>query len=94
MADWAFFKCFEKAIFDFEKKLGQYLTSFNQCLTSAVDHIRGSPYPYDTKSYLEKARGVLKDIMEMLKETKALEEKLIRLTKVERKFLKKEQQTT
>ncbi len=30
----------------------------------------------------------------MLKETKALEEKLIRLTKVERKFLKKERENT
>jgi len=83
----------EKAIFDFEKKLAQYLTSFNQCLTSAVDHLRSSPYPYDAKPYLEKARVALKDIMEMLKETKSLEEKLIRLTKVEKKFLKKERKT-
>jgi len=29
----------------------------------------------------------------MLKETKSLEEKLIRLTKVEKKFLKKERET-
>ena len=82
-----------KVIFDFEKNLGQYLTSFNQCLTSAVDHIRSSPYPYDAKPYLEKARVALKDIMEMLKETKSLEEKLIRLTTVEKKFLKKERET-
>jgi hypothetical protein len=83
----------EKAIFDFEKKLGQYLASFNQCLSSAVDHIRGSPYPYDAKPYLDKARVVLKDIMEMLKETKALEEKLVRLTKLEKRTLKKERET-
>ena len=83
----------EKAIFDFEKNLAQYLTSFNQYLTSAVDHLKNSPYPYDAKPYLEKARVVLKDIMEMLKETKSLEEKLIRLTKVEKKFLKKERET-
>ena len=83
----------EKDIFDFEKKLGQYLTSFNQYLTSAVDHLRSSPYPYDAKPYLEKARFVLKDIMEMLKETKSLEEKLISLTTVEKKFLKEEQET-
>ncbi|MCK4819878.1 hypothetical protein KA005_29200, partial [bacterium] len=51
----------EKDIFDFEKNLGRDLTSFNQCLTSAVDHLRSSPYPYDAKPYLEKARGVLKD---------------------------------
>ena len=84
----------EKAIFDFERSLGQYLNSFNKCLTVAVDQIRGSLYPYDAKAHLAKARVVLKDIMEMLKETKALEEKLIKLTKVERKFLKKERETT
>jgi len=83
----------EKDIFNFEKNLGRDLTSFNQCLTSAVDHLRSSPYPYDAKPYLEKARGVLKDIMEMLEKTKALEEKLIRLTKVEKNFLKKERET-
>jgi hypothetical protein len=83
----------EKAIFDFEKKLGQYLALFNQYLTSAVDHIRGSPYPYDAKPYLEKARVILKDIMEMLKETKTLEEKLVRLTKLEKRTLKKERKT-
>ena len=82
----------EKDIFAFEKNLAQYLTSFNQYLTSAVDHLRSSPYPYDAKPYLEKGRGVLKGIMEKLKETKSLEEKLIRLTTVERKFLKKEQE--
>jgi len=31
--------------------------------------------------------------MEMLKETKSLEERLIKLTTVERKFLKKERET-
>jgi len=83
----------EKDVFAFEKELGNYLTSFNECLTSAVDHLRSSPYPYDAKPYLERARVTLKDIMEMLKETKSLEEKLIRLTKVEKKFLKKERET-
>jgi hypothetical protein len=82
----------EKAIFDLEKKLGQYLASFNQYLVSAVDHIRSSPYPYDAKPYLEKASVVVKDIIELLKETKALEEKLVRLTKLEKRTLKKERE--
>jgi hypothetical protein len=83
----------EKAIFDLEKKLGQYLTSFNQYLESAVDNMRGSPYPYDAKLYLEKARGVVKHIMELLKETKSLEERLVGLTKLEKRTLKKERKT-
>jgi hypothetical protein len=76
-----------------KRTLGKYLTSFSQSLTSAIDHLRSFPYPYDAKPYLEKARIVLKDIIEIIKETKSLEEKLIRLTTVERKFLEKERET-
>jgi len=83
----------EKAIFEYETRLGQYLKSFNGFLMEAVDHIRGSLYPYDANTPLSKARVVLKDILEMAKETKALEDKLIRLTKSEKKLLKKEQKT-
>ena len=50
-------------------------------------------YPYDANTPLSKARVVLKDILEMAKETKVLEEKLIRLTKSEKKLLKKERKT-
>ena len=52
----------------------------------AVAHIRGSPYPYDANAPLVRSRAVLKDILEMAKETKALEEKLIRLIKLKRSF--------
>ena len=83
----------EKMILEYETKLGQYLNSFNGFLMQAVDHIRGSPYPYDANTPLAKARTVLKDILEMAKETKALEDKLIRLTKSEKKLLKKERKT-
>ena len=83
----------EKTILEYETKLGQYLNSFNGFLMQAVDHIRGSPYPYDANAPLVRARVVLKDILEMAKETKALEEKLIRLTKSEKKLLKKERKT-
>jgi len=57
----------EQAIFDFEKALEQDLSSFNRYLAGAVDHLRRSPYPYDAKPYLEKARGLIKDMMHMLK---------------------------
>ena len=83
----------EKMILEYETRLGQYLNSFNGFLMQAVDHIRGSPYPYDANAPLVRARVVLKDILEMAKGTKALEEKLIRLTKSEKKLLKKERKT-
>ena len=83
----------EKTILEYETRLGQYLKSFNAFLMEAVDHIRGSPYPYDANTPLAKARTVLKEILEMTKETKALEDKLIRLTKSEKKLLKKERKT-
>jgi hypothetical protein len=83
----------EQAIFDFEKALEQDLSSFNRYLTQAVDHLRRSPYPHDTKPYLEKARGILTDMMHMLKDMKSVEDTLIRLTRVEKEFLKKEQKT-
>jgi hypothetical protein len=51
------------------------------------DHFRAKNAP------LAKARTVLKDILKMAKKTKALEEKLIRLTKAEKKLLKKERET-
>jgi len=80
----------EKVIYNFEIRLGQYLDSFNKLVMTAIDRIKVSPYPYDAKTYLSKARVLLKDILKMLKETKALEKRLIRLTNIEKKFLKKE----
>jgi hypothetical protein len=53
----------------------------------------GSLYPYDANAPLAKAMVVLKDMLEMAKETRALEDKLIKLTKDEEKLLKKERKT-
>ena len=80
----------EKTIFEFERKLGQFLGSFNKFIMTAVDQIRGSLYPYDAKAYIQKAESVLRDILGMIKETKELEEKLISLVKIEKKLLRKE----
>jgi len=80
----------DRAIFEFEKKLGQSLNTFNQYVMAAMDHIKTSPYPYDAKPQLAKARMILKDIFEILEETKALEKRVIKLTKAEKKLLKKE----
>ena len=83
----------EKAIFGFEEKLNHYVDSFNKNLGLAIDHLKASPYPYDVKPYLSKSRMVLKEISEILKEMKILEEKLVSLSTTEKKLLKKEKQT-
>jgi len=83
----------EKTIPEFERKLGQYLNSFNKFILEAVEHIKRSPYPYDANAPLSQARAVLKGILEMAKETKLLEDRLVKLTKTEKKLLKKEQKT-
>ena len=83
----------EKTILEFERKLAQYLNSFNKFILEAVEHIKRSPYPYDANAPLSQARAVLKGILEMAKETKLLEDRLVKLTKTEKKLLKKEQKT-
>ena len=83
----------EKAIFRFEEKLDHYVDSFNTHLGLAIDHLKASPYPYDVKPYLSKAQLNLREISEILKEMKILEEKLVNLSKTEARLLKKERQT-
>ena len=82
----------ERALLEFKSKQGHHLEGFNNLLRAAVEHISHSPYPYDAKPYLDKARIVLKDIFAPLKEMKSLEERLVQLTKEERALLKKERQ--
>ena len=43
------------------------MNSFNKYVIQAVEHIRASPYPYDAKPYLNKARIILKEILEITK---------------------------
>jgi hypothetical protein len=83
----------EKSILEFEERLNQYMNSFNEFIRLSIEHLRASPYPFDAEPHLGKARVILKDISEMLKETKSLEEKLVKLTKVEKVLLKKENET-
>ena len=80
----------EKSIFEIERKLGQGLNSLHQLLRTAVDHIKRSPFPFDAKGPLSQARAVLNEILALIKEAKALEDKLVKLVKTERKLLKKE----
>ena len=84
---------FEKKILEFEERLDQYMISFNEHIKQAVEHIRGSLYPYDAKPFLEKARGSLKEMSVILKDLKVLEDKLVKLIKNEKGLLKKEKNT-
>ena len=56
-------------------------------------HIRGSSHPDDAKPYLNKARIILKEILEIIKEIRVLEGNLIEMTKLETKLLKKKKNT-
>ena len=80
----------EKAIFELDRRLAQALGAFNQYIMAAMNHIRGSPYPYDATPQISQAGAVLKSILAIIKETETLEEKLVTLGKAEKKLLKKE----
>ena len=82
----------EKTIVGLEGRLARSVASFNECLGLTVQHIKDSPYPYDAKPCLAKARVILRDISEILKEVKGLEERIIKLTKLEKRLLKKERE--
>jgi transposase len=83
----------EKQIVEFKNRMGRYLASFNECLNMSVEHLKRSPYPYDARPFIAKARVILRDISEILKETKILEEDIVKLSKVEKRLLKNEKET-
>jgi hypothetical protein len=83
----------EKIIFDLEVRLNQYIESFNKFLWHPMEHLGRPENLFEVKDNLAKARLILKDLSEMLKETKSLEEKLVKLTKAETGLLKKETET-
>ncbi len=80
----------EISALDLQNKLGEYLDYFNKLLRQALGHIKAGAYPYDAMPYFAKARVILKDISEIVKKANILEKRLIKLTKVEKKLLKKE----
>ena len=83
----------EKVIDEFESRLRNGLISFNEQLGLSVQHLKSSPYPYDVKPFLTKARVVLKDIFEISKETETLEKKLTKLVKMEKTLMNKEKES-
>ena len=84
----------EKMILDLEVRLNQYIESFNKFLAQSLEHLGRPEKLYEVKNYFARARLLLTDISEMLKDTKTLEEKLINLTKAEKTLLKKEKETS
>jgi hypothetical protein len=75
-----------------QNKLGDYLNYFNKLLGQALEPIRAGAYIYDAMPYLSKARVVLKDISDILKKAKALEKRLVKLTKLEKNLLREEKE--
>jgi hypothetical protein len=82
----------EKAIFAFEQNLNQNIDSFNKHLGMATEQLRTTPYPYDAMPSLSNSQLVLKQISDILKKIKALEERLIGLIKTQERLLKREKQ--
>ena len=83
----------EKSIFVFEERLTEFIDAFNKRIELAVRQMRASAYPHDAKIHLLNARVILKQMSQMLKEIKALEDQLINLVKKDKKLLKKEKKT-
>jgi hypothetical protein len=84
----------EKVAFELEGKVQQFITSFNKLVRSAFEHISRSAHPFDAKPYLVKAKLTVEEIVQILTQMKALETKLIGLTKTQKKLLKKERKTS
>jgi rubrerythrin len=84
----------EQAVFEIERRLLQALNSFNQSLRQAMERVANSLYPYDAVSHLSQARQVLKGIMDLVQEAKALEERILGLIKAEKNLLKQELKTS
>jgi hypothetical protein len=84
----------EKSIIAFEQRLAEFVEAFNQRIELAVQQMRpASAYPQDAVVHLLNARVVLNEMSQMLRQVKALEDKLISRVKKEKTLLKKEKKT-
>jgi len=84
----------EKAVMEIEDRFLEKVKSFNNAVGSCVEILRSSHYPLDAEPHISKAGDVLKQIFEMLGKAKKLEQKLLELTKSEKKLLKKEKKAS
>lgn len=84
----------EKEVMDCDQRLGRSIEAFQNLINEAAAVISRSAYPLDAKPVLAKSRQVLKDIIDILKEIKRLEERLLDLTRDGKKLLKNEKTVT
>ena len=80
----------EQNVIDLEQKLEQGVEYFNSLLRQVIKVLNSSIYPTDSIQPLSQAQTVLKDIVAIIAKMKALEDKLVQLSKGEKNLLNKE----
>ena len=80
----------EVGIMVLEQRLEQSLGSFNNLVRQSIQVLNSTAYPADAISFLSQARLVLKDTVSIIDEMRRTEDKLLQLTKNEKRILKDE----
>jgi hypothetical protein len=80
----------EQNVIALEQKLEQGMSYFNNLLRQAVQVLNSTAYPADAIQHLSQARMGLKDTFSIIDEMRRFEDKLIQLTKNEKRLLKDE----
>jgi hypothetical protein len=80
----------EQNVIALEQKLEQGMSYFNNLLRQAVQVLNSTAYPADAIQHLSQARMGLKDTFSIIDEMRRFEDKLIQLTKNEKRSLKDE----
>jgi uncharacterized protein YacL (UPF0231 family) len=80
----------EQNVIALEQKLEQGMNYFNNLLRQAVQVLNSTAYPADAVQHLSQARMGLKDTFSIIDEMRRFEDKLIQLTKNEKRLLKDE----
>jgi len=80
----------EQNVMALEHKLEQGMGYFNNLLRQAVKVLNSTAYPADAIQPLSKARTGLKDTVSIIDEMRQFEDKLLQLTKNEKRLLKDE----
>jgi len=76
-----------------EQRLEQSLGYFNNLVRRSIHILNGTAYPADAISVLSQARLVLKDTVSIIDEMRRSEDKLLQLTKNEKRLLKDKKNT-
>jgi hypothetical protein len=76
-----------------EQRLEQSLGSFNSLVRQSIQVLNSMAYPSDAIPALSKARLVLKDTISIIDEMRRSEDKMLQLTKNQKRLLKDEKST-